>query len=695
MNDNSSDIQLLLEIGTEEIPAGFLSDGVARIKELVSGQLKAAAVVFSEVRVYATPRRIAIIADGVREFQESKVREVFGPPVSAAYDADGNPTRAALGFAATNGVDVGKLSRQTKGKGSYIVARIEENGLPVSEIAAGLFEKIIAAIRFPKMMRWASLDCKFARPICWITALCGGQPVSLKYGGVESTNMTYGHRFLSEGAIKVVAINDYIAALKSNYVILDQNERKDVIRKQAAEIAKEYNASPVNDDALLETVTYIVEYPVCVAASFPEEFLKLPPELLISVMRGHQKYFALERDGDLINQFIVVSNTLKENETIVRAGAERVIKARLEDAKFYYEQDLQVKLIDRIESLKGITFHDKLGSLYDKTKRLEKIIDYLAEVLQYKPDKPILAASLSKTSLATGVVREFPELQGVMGKHYAIKDGYDDGVAKALNEQYINVKSQGECPKTDVGMALSIADKLDNIVSFFSVGLIPTGSEDPFALRRQAIGLMWILLLLKKVTLKELFDKTITLLGKDPGLIASIEVFFRARLGGDILSQFNVNSKGRHFANDEVQAALDGFMELSMMNIIVRTSMLNDLKNSDGCNEFLFAFKRIQNIVPDGIKDAPNPDLFVTNEEKELYENVKQIQPPFDKDISQGLYQPAYEQISTLITPINNFFDKVLVMDKDERQRSNKLALLNEIRRMSVKLADVSKLQER
>ncbi|MEO5360941.1 MAG: glycine--tRNA ligase subunit beta [Nitrospirota bacterium] len=691
MNDNS--ISLLLEIGTEEIPAGFLSDGVASIEELAVKQLRDAAIEFSELRVYATPRRIAVIACSVKPYQEKKVKEVFGPPVSAAYDANGNPTKAALGFAATHAIDVGQLTTQQRGKGQYIVARIEEPGLAVKAIIGAVFEKIIASIRFPKMMRWAALDVKFTRPICWITALCGSEPVSLKYGGVESSNVTYGHRFLSEGAVTLHDINNYISALRANLVILDQQERKEEIRAQAAAIAAEFAASAVTDEGLLETVTYLVEYPVCVAASFPDEFLQLPSELLISVMRGHQKYFALEHNGHLINQFIVVSNTLKENAAVVRAGAERVIKARLEDAKFYYRHDLELTLHERINDLKGITFHDKLGSLYDKSKRLELIIDYLSKEL-YEPNpaelnKFVPAASLSKTSLATGVVREFTELQGIMGKHYAIKDGYDKEIAAALNEQYMPTQSGGEIPVTEVGTALSLADKLDNIVSFFSVGLVPTGSEDPFALRRQAIGLISILIenRFTTVTIKKLIDQTITILQKDAVLAAQVEVFFRARLEAMFLS--------RGYANDEVQAALDGFMEIPPVLLINRLDMLHDLKSSDCCNEFLFAFKRIQNIVPGGIIVEPNPELFITNEEKELLIFLTDIKYDITDAVSKGDYKKAYEKMSTLIGPINRFFDKVLVMDKDERQKSNKLALLNEIRRMSVKLADVSKLQER
>ncbi|MBF0320081.1 MAG: glycine--tRNA ligase subunit beta [Nitrospirae bacterium] len=696
INDASqSAISLLLEIGTEEIPAGFLSDGISKIEALASGILKEAGVVFSDARAYATPRRIAVIASGVKRYQENKVKEFYGPPVSAAYGADGSPTQAALGFARTHSIDAAQLTVQTKGKGQYIVARVEESGLLVKDIAGGIFEKIIAAIRFPKMMRWAALDIKFARPIRWITALCGDEPVNLKYGGMESANVTYGHRFLSGGAFTVLDVNHYISVLRSNFVILDQNERKALIKRQVAEIADEFKASPVHDDELIETVTYLVEHPECVAATFPEEFLQLPAELLISVMRGHQKYFTLEQDGRLINKFVVVSNTLKENAQTVRLGAERVIRARLEDAKFYYEQDLHLTLHDRIESLRGIAFHDRLGSLYDKTKRLELIIVYLAQKLySCKPDITVLnkfewAAKLSKTSLATAVVREFTELQGVMGKHYALKDGYEKEIAEALDEQYMPQQSGGKLPVTQTGTALSLADKLDNIVSFFSVGLIPTGSEDPFALRRQAIGIISILIDNKfhTVTLKELFDETIGILQKDPGLAAPIEVFLRARLESMFLSKI--------YANDEVQAALYGFMEIPLEYLINRLDMLRDLKNSATCNEFLFAFKRIQNIVPDGFNGEVNPEMFVTGEERELWGRVAEIKSGIADAVSEGNYKDAYEKISTLITPINNFFDKVLVMDKDERQRSNKLALLNEIRRMSIKLADVSKLQER
>ncbi|MDH5202592.1 MAG: glycine--tRNA ligase subunit beta, partial [Nitrospirota bacterium] len=448
-NEEIQNFSLLLEIGTEEIPARFLSGAIQNLKENTIAILKENLIEFSEMKTYATPRRLSLIAHGLPEMQEGRIREVFGPPKKVAFDSMGNPTEAAQKFAKSLGVEVDSLITKKKDKGEYVVAVMEEQQTAVKDILPVIVKKIVLSLRFPKAMRWGDRNILFVRPIHWLLALFGKDTINFEIEGIKSSNMTKGHRFLSPAQFKVKDISTYINLLRNNYVMLDQEERKRIILEGMRRLSVTVEGTPVEDEELIETVTYLVEYPVPVLCSFQKDYLELPKELLIIVMKDHQKYFAIEDDEKkLINHFIVISNTKEENAETVKIGAERVVKARFEDAKFYFEEDRKRLLFDRIEDLKKVTFHDKLGSLYEKTKRVASIAEFLAnKSIPSEKDRLISAAWLSKTDLVTGIVREFPELQGIMGKYYAINEGKDPEIAEALGEQYLPAHSGGNLPK--------------------------------------------------------------------------------------------------------------------------------------------------------------------------------------------------------------------------------------------------------
>ncbi|MBF0520977.1 MAG: glycine--tRNA ligase subunit beta, partial [Nitrospirae bacterium] len=602
-------VDLLLETGVEEVPAGFLPVALKQLKALAEKSLTEAAIAFSDINTYATPRRLTLIVTGVNPHQEGRTRELLGPPVKVAYGETGVPTKAAIAFAASNGIPVEKLEVRTKGKGQYVCAVIEEPGVAVKEIIGTIFIKIISALTFTKMMRWGDLDTRFVRPVQWLTALYGNEPVVFDFAGIRSSDKTYGHRFLSQGEIPCNGVSGYIELLRKNFVIVDQNERKEMIKTQLTDIAAQNGAFLHEDQSLLDTVTYLVEYPVAVIAEFSaERFLTLPPELLVSVMRDHQKYFALtDKDGKLINKFVVISNTTNDNAAVVRAGAERVIKARLDDAKFYYETDLKTPLIDLSNKLIGIVHHESIGTMYQKTNRMYPFATSLADKLANNkppgvadpfPDNAVIerAVKLSKTDLLTGMVREFPELQGITGTRLAALNGEHTEVSKALSEQYLPRFYGDEIPQTVTGIILSLSDKIDNIVSFFSAKLIPSGSEDPYALRRQGLGIIAILLKTEyRISLKEIFTDAIRLNNFDASLVKVIEGFFRQRIEALLTTTMG-------YSYDTVSAAVEDFFAIPVIYLINKLDALKDFKTLDGYEEFLHAIKRVYNIIPVGFE---------------------------------------------------------------------------------------------
>jgi glycyl-tRNA synthetase beta chain len=680
---------LLLEIGTEEIPARFLPTAIADLQNIATSVFDEYRISYDEARSYATPRRLVLMMKDVAPMQNDMVKEVFGPSKKVAFDERGNATKAVMGFATSLGLSVSDLVVKIKGKGEYMAAVLSEKGMDTKAVLPEVFRKIVLSLRFPKSMRWGNGNLLFVRPIHWLVTLYGPDTIAVDIDGIKGGNMTRGHRFLSPASFQIKEISSFLHLLENNFVLLDQNVRGEKIRSGITAFAAKSGGQPVMDEDLLGLVNYLVEYPVSVLCDFDREYLKLPKELLITVMKDHQKYFGIrDSEGSLLNQFIVISNTLAENGETVRAGAEKVIKARFDDAKFYYYEDMKRPLGDRVGDLKKVTFHDELGSLYDKTGRITSMGSFLAEkLLPALRDKVVRAASLSKTDLITGVVREFPELQGVMGKYYATHDGEEKGIPESLEEQYFPKPLGGRMPETDLGALLSLSDKIDNIASFFSIGLMPTGSEDPFALRRQAIGIVSVLIDRGyAVTLDEIFAKALENVPARPTRNISRELldFMVQRV------EFVLASKG--YAQDLVKSVLSLISSRPLKTAVARIEALQSFKRDEIFPQFLLAIKRVNNIIPRTELPALRKDLLIQEEEKSLYATFLLLRERISPLLGEENYLDGLMALSEITPAVNNFFDKILVMDKKEEIKSNRLALLKEIWSTASLFVDFSKL---
>jgi glycyl-tRNA synthetase beta chain len=681
---------LLLEIGTEEIPARFLPGAVTDLASLASEIFSEFRVTCEGITTHATPRRLALLIQGVSTLQRDSVREVFGPSKKAAYDQDGNPTKAAEGFAASLGIKISDLIIRQKGKADYVAAFLEEKGVETKTVLPDVLKKIILSLRFPKNMRWGEGDFSFVRPIHWILCMYGTETVNIMIDSIKSGTSTRGHRFLSPAPFHIKDISSYLSLLENNFVILDQEKRKKIISDGISAIAVSSGGQAVMDEELLDLVNFLVEYPVPVLCSFSTEYLKLPKELLITVMKDHQKYFAIRDDeGKLVNNFVVISNTRAENRENVRTGAERVIKARFDDAKFYFHEDRKKSLSDRVEDLKKVTFHDALGSLFSKTERMVLIARFLGERVGLSgADILEKTVQLSKTDLITGVVREFPELQGIMGKYYAVLDGERPETAAALEEQYLPKFFGDRLPATDIGSVLSLSDKIDNISAFFSIGQIPTGSEDPFALRRQAMGIVSILLDRGyEITLREIFENA---LGNLSGLKIrdntheNIINFMEQRI------EFILSALGHE--QDIIKSVIDLSSVCPLKTITKRVGDLKRFRAEQIFPDFLLAIKRVNNILPKTALPEINGLLFALDEEKKLFESYLKLKDQVMTLVKDQKYYEGLLIFSEITLPVNNFFEKVLVMDKDENVKFNRLALLNRIWAIALSVADFSKL---
>ncbi|MBI5097611.1 MAG: glycine--tRNA ligase subunit beta [Nitrospirae bacterium] len=674
----------LLEIGSEEIPARFVLRGLTVLREELVQFLNKESIEYGAISGYATPRRLAVCVEGVSEMQKDKTVETFGPPKRVAFDDKGAPSKAAIGFAKSLNVGVGKLRVVKTERGEYIAATIEEKGRAARNVLSEGLPKLISSLQLPKTMRWGDSSLRFLRPIRWIVSMIGNEVVSFEIDGIKSGNISYGHRFLSPGPVEINNPSEYLSLLSKNHVIADYQERKRVIREEIQKVETDMNIKVHEDAELLDLVTFLVEYPTIVLGSFEDKYLDLPKELLITVMRTHQKYFSTEnRQGNILPHYIVVSNTKAENNDIVRKGAERVLRARLEDARFYYAEDREKPLWDYIDKLKKVTFQEKLGTLYDKEERIKALCSFIADNLNFQQTERLLrAAMLSKADLVTGIVREFPELQGYMGMMYALNSGEDQEIATAVYEHYLPKAAGDSLPAGEIGTIISLADKIDNIASFFHLGLIPSGSEDPFALRRQAAGIINILqnrdytLTLDMLTNNALESLSVSPVEKT-ALSEKIMQFFNQRIEGMLLSQ------GYNY--DIVNAALAVKM-LNIKDLKYRIDALLDLKKNPAFPALLMAAKRVYNILAKVQPGIVNESLLNEPAEKELYSAVAKVEAKVqDKNII-ALFE--------LEKPINTFFDSVLVMDKDEKIRNNRLALLYSVKNIFDSLGDFSKIME-
>lgn len=686
---------LLLEIGTEEIPARFIREGLILLKDNTAAIFAENNIGYSDIVTYATPRRLAVIVKDIPARQNTTVREVLGPAKKIAFDENGTPSKAAMGFANSQGIAIDRLTSRTTDKGEYLLAVIEQKGAEVSDVLPEVLKKIILSLHFHKAMRWGDNNLRFVRPIHWILAILDREIIPLEIDGIKSGNATKGHRFLSPGSFVIRDIDSYAGLLEKSYVVADPYERKNRIAEGVSNLASSIGGTPVIDEGLLDTVTNLLEYPMPVLCEFPIAYLKLPRELLITVMRDHQKYFAIaDGEKELMNYYVVVSNSKKENSETIKKGSERVIKARFEDARFYYEDDIKKTLYSRIEDLKRVAFHDRLGTLYDKVQRIVSLSSDISDLICPANSKQVKrAAELCKADLITGAVGEFSELQGTMGKYYALHDGEAPEVAEAIMEQYLPLHSGDRIPETEIGAVISLSDKLDNIVSFFSIGLVPTGSEDPFALRRQAIGVIAILtgkgfnlplgVLIKKAAHN--------LRNKKSSVCDEVLSFFTQRI------ETLFSSQG--YSYDMVQSVLHLAGDTNLTEIRERLEALKNFKAETAYNDLLLSLKRVNNIVAhQEIKEsiaAPKKKLFSETHEKQLYGELLAIKPGIHDMICNRKFYEALTLLITLMGPINVFFDNVLVMDKNNEIRLNRLGLLKELWKTALAVADFSKLLEK
>ena len=721
--------KLLFEIGTEEIPAKFMPNILAQLKELAEKKMTELRIPFESVKTYGTPRRMTFIASGVAEAQEDSTVEAKGPSAKIAFvngDIHGEPSKAAQGFARGQGVDVKELVVRD----NYVYAIKHLAGQPVKELLPGLLMDILTSLNFPKNMRWADHDFKFVRPIRWLVALFGEEVVPVEITGVKSGKFSRGHRFLRRsavdaamehesfldaakavlgnaaakaknavasaalgtyGAVEIPNADAYEKTLYDNFVMVDQDARRELIRQQVTDMGiAEGGHAEINED-LLEEVNYLVEWPTALCGNFEDKFLALPKECIITPMREHQRYFpVLAEDGSLLNKFITVRNGGKEHLDIVAHGNERVLRARLSDAEFFFDEDRKQTLADRLEKLKTVSFQEGLGNMNDKSNRLVQAADMLAMAINAKVDKEKLerAALLCKCDLVTGMVIEFTELQGVMGREYAKLDGEAPEVALGIYEHYLPRFAGDELPKTDIGRLVGIADKLDNICATFSRGLAPTGSQDPYALRRQALGIINILLDANyHVSMYKVIAGSLYLLNipaeETKKLVPQIAEFLKLRLRNLMIDQ------GIRY--DVVDAVMAEERNDDFADLVARAQALNSFVAAEEAPALIQAATRVANLCKKIEEEtAINPQLFVAPAEGELHEAAVASSKEVLAATVKYDYAAVLAEATKLVAPINKFFEDVMVMDEDVRVKNNRLALLSAVKDITHAVGDLS-----
>lgn len=679
---------LLFEIGAEEIPAGFMPNILGQLKQLAETKLNDAHLPFESIATYGTPRRLALIVKGLADTSAEISERHKGPSASIAYDADGNATKAAIGFARGKGLDVADLVIED----GYIYAETKTAGVPAKDIVTDMLPQLITGLNFPKSMHWGNLDAKFVRPVRWLVALLDEEVIPVEFATVKSGNVTRGHRFLGADEITIKNAASYVDTLKENFVMVDQDARRELISKQLHDMAASKNASIVWDDDLLEEINYLVEWPTALCGGFEESYLALPDAAIITPMKDHQRYFPLvDQDGKLLPMFLTVRNGSDHSIEVVQAGNERVLRARLDDAKFFFNEDRKKPLIDRQDGLTKIVFQEGLGNLADKTERLLKLGRVFGEECGLHEDAAVVlerATELAKTDLTTGMVTEFTELQGVMGKEYALLDGESPEVAEAIFEQYLPRFAGDVLPQTEAGKVLSIIDKVDNIVATFSRGLIPTGSQDPYALRRQTIGILNILLGSEwNISLRPIFKASMELLNvaadKQEELLNQVEEFFTLRLKNIFLDR------------EVPHHVIDLLLSNNELSVADAEGLVNALlaNRIDENVELVQAYTRMYNLVKDVEYTGVNSDLLKEDAEKALFEAASKASEASLAAWEANDYNAVVAVPATLVPAINKFFEDVMVMDKDEAIKANRLQLVRLAYSVMAIIGDISALK--
>ncbi|MBN2034051.1 MAG: glycine--tRNA ligase subunit beta [Deltaproteobacteria bacterium] len=686
--------ELLLEIGTEEIPSGYLDDALDAMRSLAGAFFKENRIESSgDLRVFGTPRRMVLTAAALEEKQEDAVQEVTGPPKKAAFDPEGNPTKAALGFAAKHGLSVDQLQILNTPKGEYLYVRRTTPGRPTMEVLAEVLPKLIADLPWPKSMRWGNQSFSFVRPIHWVVALFGGKVIPIEIAGIASGNTTRGHRFMAPEAVAVDGFRDFAEKLEARYVLIDGARRAEKIRDAAKIAAEALEASPITDPDLLATVSNMVEYPSVICGSFDPAYLAIPSPVLISAMKKHQKYFAVQDGaGKLMPHFIAVNNTIARSEEVVRKGHERVLRARLSDASFFFQEDRKKPLEARLDDLKGVIYQAQLGTSYAKVQRFSRLSEFLAR--QSAPDKTDqvkLAAGLSKCDLVTGMVTEFPDLQGIMGTEYARLDGHPEDVCLAIREHYLPTRAGEELPSTEIGALVGIADRMDTIVGFFAIGSEPTGAADPFALRRHALAVLRILEERDwDISLTDFITESVALLAEEipcdrQRTVIRVKDFFRERY-----KQMMLRSE---YSSDLVEAVISVEFD-HIGHIRPRCDQLQEfLKEFGEFESLLRTFKRVTNILKNQEPSSGvDPSLFREPCEAALLQAYQDVKGEIEAFTKEKRYAAALNLMAGLRGPVDVFFEGVEILTKEnEAVKNNRVALLQELSLLFLKVADFSK----
>ena len=683
--------ELLFEIGTEEIPSGYMAAALKDLEAAARTMFRDQRIACSGVRTYGTPRRLTLYVERLEETQGALVREVVGPPKAVAFDQEGRPTKAAIGFARAQGIPVEKLQVKTLDRGDYLVATIDEQGTRLEELLPTILPRLVASLSFPKFMRWGQGTFRFVRPIRWLLVLHGGRVVPFEIDGVTSGSKTYGHRFLSRGQIRVRNFQDYLQKLEDRFVIVDQTRRRELVVRMAEEAAAKVGGRPVLDDDLVESVSYLVEYPNVVCGEFERQYLSLPRDVIMTPMRKHQRYFpVVDEAGQLIPYFVAISNMMAKDMDVIRAGNERVLRARLKDADFFFKEDRKTPLPERVPKLRGIIFQERLGTMFDKVERLQLLASYIAEqVAPHLMDEARRAAQLCKADLVTTMVKEFPNLQGVMGREYALLSGEAPRVAQAIEEHYLPRFAGDRLPESMIGAIVGLADRIDSICGCFGIGLIPSGSEDPYALRRLGQGTVQILLSTGiNLPLSEPVGKSLELLGdrltrpKDRAAREVME-FLTARLHAILME--------RGIPADLVDAVLSVDVE-RVSEAGNRAEALAAFRQEADFGELAVAFRRVVNILPKGLSRAVDPHRFVTSAERALHAEAATLRAETEHLVRARDYFRALQRIATIRPIVDMFFEEVMVMVDDRDLQENRLAILKEVADLFSGIADFSKI---
>ncbi|GAA0698598.1 glycine--tRNA ligase subunit beta [Paraclostridium ghonii] len=681
---------LLFEIGVEELPARYVNSAMEQLKTNIVKSFNENRITFDEVNVYSTPRRLTVIVDNICEKQCDLEEEVKGPAKRIAVDAEGNYTKPLLGFMKSKGIKEEDLYFKQVGKEEYAFGKIKQDGQLSSEVLKNILPEAIKSMTFPKAMRWGGKNMRFIRPIRWMVCILNDCVLTIELEGIVSSNTSKGHRFLGESEFEVNTLNEYLTKLEENFVILNQNERKELIKKQCDEVAKSLGGEIEFDEELLEEVTHLVEYPTAFYGEFDEDYAKLPKEVVITPMKQHQRYFPVLKDGKLLPNFIAVRNGDSHKIDNVKKGNEKVLEARLADALFFYKEDTKKSLESYIEKLKTVVFQAKLGTVYDKSLRIEKLSNDILEKLKQSDIKEdaLRAAKLCKADLVTGMVFEFTELQGVMGREYAKVGGENENVAQAIFEHYLPRFAGDILPSTKCGIVLSIADKLDSIAGFFAIGIQPTGSQDPYALRRQALGIINILMDKNlDISLRELISLTLdnySFIEFDKNeVLNQIMEFFKDRIK-NLFRDLGIRY-------DVIEAILSSNID-DIADMYTRAKALNSWIDKDELVEMLTAFNRVATLAEKAETKEVNINLMREEAEFNLYQQFQETRSNVEHLLANKEYTKALDAFASLRPAIDNMFDSVMIMDKDEAIKNNRLATLKQIYDIMLNICDLSKI---